>query len=770
LPKQFLQMRQYESKQGEFMARQVSVSRRALTIATAITAAPLIPGLPGAPARAAEADSGPPQLEEVVVTATKREQTVREIPASIVALSGDRLEQQGAQSVEDFARLVPGVNLTTPGDSAMRITIRGIAAEAGTNPTAGLLFGDVSFSDAYLPRVTLDPNPFDLASVEVLKGPQGTLFGAGALNGAIRYVPMAPEYGQWQAKYFADYTSLQDGGNGATLGAALNVPLGEKVALRVVGLDRTAPGWVDNLITGRKDVNSVHQGAGRAGLSYEPTDRLEVRLTYAWQKTDLDDLPVTDNRNGDLTVSNKPRASPSKRAYDLTSLSLRDELDWAAFVSETAYVRKRSANFVDASSRVELPPPFPQEPLEAQLTQTHSATWSQELRLVSVDSPQSAWRWVAGVFGSHQHITQATQVPLGDPTLDPTITATLLGPIGSAWFAFGQPHLVDASQDVTIKELAAFGDVTRKFGSAWELSVGGRLYKTTSGGSSTQQGLLLLLGGFNPPQHTLTGEVRENGFSPKASLLWHATDHVIGYGAISRGFRIGGIQPYFSTPGAPTAAPETFKSDTIWNYELGARTDWLERTLRFDLTGFYEKWKDPQTLVFSPGQLLPYLDNVGGVTSKGAESTLQYLFPLQGLSLTASATYTHTATTEALIANGQAIPAGSVWPLSPKWQTATQLSYQREVGEWNLGASVTHSFIGKAIYGLSQPDRVFGYQQWDVQVSVASIEARWLPELTFTVNNLGDVRGISNAFHDVTYNDVTYIQPRSYSLRLSGKF
>jgi len=602
-----------------------------------------------------------------------------------------------------------------------------------------------------------------------LKGPQGTLFGAGALNGAIRYVPQSPVYGEWQAKYFVQYTGIENGGSGSTFGAALNIPMGNTVALRVVGLDRKAPGWVDNLILGRKDVNSTDQAAARAILSFEPSDSLEMKVTYAWQKTDLDDLPVTDNRNGDLTVSNKPRSSPSRRAYDLTALSIRDDLNWASFVSESAYVQKRSNNYVDASSRVEPPPPFPQEPLEAQLTRTRSETWSQEFRLVSSESPDSAWRWVAGVFASHQHVTADTKVPLGDPTLNPATTAALLGNLGLAWYALGQPDLADATQNVTIKELAVFGDVTRKFGTDWELSLGGRSYRTTSGGTSSQSGLLLILGGFNPPEHTLTQELRENGFSPKASLLWHATQNIIGYGAISRGFRIGGIQPYFSTPGAPTPAPDTFKSDTIWNYELGTRTDWLDRTLRFDLTGFYEKWKDPQTLVFAPGQLLPYLDNVGGVTSKGAETSLQYLFPVKGLSLTASAAYTHAATTQSLIANGQMIPPGSAWPLSPEWQTATVLAYVHDVGQWNLGASVTHSFISKAIYGLSQPDQVFGYHQWDAQMSLASLSVHWLPDLTLIINNLNNVRGISNAFHDVTYADVTYIQPRTISLRLSGK-
>ncbi|WP_162932290.1 TonB-dependent receptor plug domain-containing protein [Solimonas sp. K1W22B-7] len=136
-----------------------------------------------------------------MVTATKRDKALSEIPASIVSVSAEELERRGIQGVEDIVKLVPGVNLTA--DLGIpRITIRGIAAETGTNLTTGVLFGNISFVDSYVPVVALDPNPFDLQSVEILKGPQGTLFGASALNGAIRYVPAPPQFGEMTARYF----------------------------------------------------------------------------------------------------------------------------------------------------------------------------------------------------------------------------------------------------------------------------------------------------------------------------------------------------------------------------------------------------------------------------------------------------------------------------------------------------------------------------------------------------------------------------------------
>jgi iron complex outermembrane receptor protein len=717
------------------------------------------------------ADAAPEQIEEVIVTATKRETSLREIPASVAAIGGAELEQRGAQGLEDIVRLVPGVNLTTPSDGATRVTIRGIAAEANTNPTAGILFGNVSFSDAFLPRVTLDPNPFDLKSVEVLKGPQGTLFGAGALNGAIRYVPEGPQFGVQETKYFAQYITLDHGAGGPAYGAALNLPIGdgEQFALRLVGFDREAPGWVDNKQTGRSDVNRIDQSGARGILGWRPSQPWDISLMVAWQQTDARDLPVTDNDGGDLSVSNKPRSSPSHRAYDLASLSVRYDLDAASFVSESAYTNKWAHNQVDASSRLLPGGPLP---ILAQNDDSHSGTWSQELRLVSRDAPESKWRWVAGVFASHQDIGYTLAAPIGDASIPLETTTAILnagGGLGDIWLALGQPNYLNLATDVVVKELAAFGDLTRRLGDL-ELSVGGRLYQTTSGGVAQQNGLLLALTGGGA-EHRIDEQMKESGFNPKLSLLWHASDNVIEYAAISRGFRVGGVQPGFSTALAAAPAPDSFKSDSIWNYEIGTRTQWLDQRLRFDLTAFLEEWKDPQTLEFDPSGLITYIDNIGGVESRGLEAALQALLPIRGLSFTATVAYTDARTTEVFnAANGQRIEPGSRWPLSPKWQTAETLAYARDLARWTLGGSITHSYMGKAVYGLSQPTMIFGYSQWDVQINASCRSLAWLPEWALIVNNLGDERGVSNSFSGATYEDVTYIQPRAVTLRLSGRF
>ncbi len=719
----------------------------------------------------------PNQLTEIIVTATKRTEKVREIPGSVTALTGEELESRGAQSIEDIAKLTPGVNFTQPTDGALRITIRGIAADPNTNPTTGVLFGDVSFTDAYLPRVTLDPNPFDLQDVEVLKGPQGSLYGAGSLNGAIRYVPESPKFGAWEAKYFGQYVGMRGDATGQSAGGALNIPFGDVLALRIVGVERKDPGYVDNLITHRNNINGLDQDSARAILAYRPVQNFEATVTYAWQKTNLDDQPTTDNREGFLSAANRPRPGPSEQTYSFGELKLQATLEWATLVFESAYIAKNFTDYVDASSRANNPPPAPQPAVEAHPDSGHSRTASQELRLTSNDAPGDHWKWVTGLFASRETTEFNLRDIWGDPNTSPLTTAIVQNPnyapipLGSIWLLENQPDILDLNTNVIVKELAWFGDVTRRFGHDLDLSLGGRLYRTSSGGTSIKTGLLVGLLGFANGEQLINDTIVERGFNPKASLTWHASDNIMTYAAIAKGFRAGGVQPYFTSPGSTIPAPNTFKSDTIWNYEIGTRTQWLENSLRLDFAAFLERWKDPQVFVLPPGQLIPYLDNVGGVKSNGAELVLQYLLPIPGLSLRASAAYTHATTTQALLlSNGSTAPSGSPWPAAPKWQTSTTLAYRRNWGQWNVGTFLTQSYISPSIYALSQPEAIYGYYTLDAQISLGNPSLKWFPDTTLTVNNASDQRGITNAFSGTHYNDVTYIPPRSVVFRVSGHF
>ncbi|HSW14452.1 MAG TPA: TonB-dependent receptor [Solimonas sp.] len=716
-----------------------------------------------------------PQIEEVVVTATKRSENVRDIPASITALSGEELEQRGAQDTADIVKLVPGVNLTSTGDTPPRVTIRGISSDIGTSSTTGILFGNVSFSEAFAPVVALDPNPFDMASVEILKGPQGTLYGASALNGAVRYVPAPPKFGEYELKYFGQYTSIKGGDAAPTYGAAVNVPLYEdSLALRVMAFDRTAPGFIDNTRIPYEDTNRTDQKGGRILLGWRPGEAWDILLTGAYQSTDYRDTGIADNDEGRLETFDRPRRSPNHVEYSFADLSLSYTGDWAQFVSDTSYIKKNGHNFFDASSRSTGSGDLA---VIAQEYTGESITYGQEFRLASIDDPDSNWKWVAGLFAWQQGLENTLTVPLAvdlAPLAD-ILEALQLTPLSSLFSASGSPLVLQGAADVKVKELAAFGEVTRKLGYDVEVTLGGRLYRTVSGGKNVESGVFFLAQTGESP-HVNEGEIAERGFNPKASITWHYNGEILAYGSISKGFRVGGIQTGATTPVSQNAAPKTYKSDFLWNYEIGVRTQFLENTLRVDLTGFWVDWKDPQSLQPDASGLAVYLDNVGGVQSKGLDLSVQYLMPWAGMMLTSGVSYADTVTTEDFTtADGTVYPTGSNWPLAPQWQSATNLSFMYPLGNWAVGGYATYTTIGTTVpvFGAHE---IFGYQQVDLQLSVSNEKLKWLPQVALILNNLTDERGLTNAFtsgvpsDDLAAEEYYYITPRSVTLRFMGRF
>lgn len=712
-----------------------------------------------------------PQIMEVVVTATKRAENVREIPASITALSGEELAQRAAQDTADIVKLVPGVNLTSTGDTPPRVTIRGISSDIGTSSTTGLLFGNVSFSEAYVPFVALDPNPFDLASVEALKGPQGTLYGASALNGALRYVPMTPRFDEFEVKWFGQYTSITEGDAAPTYGAAVNLPLvSDALALRVVAFDRTAPGFVDNTELDVEDTNRLDQQGARALLGWRPEDAWDVLLTTAWQSTKLRDVAVTDNDEGRLETADRPRRSPNHTKYSMAALSVTYDADWAQFVSDTSYIDKYGRNFFDASSRFTGNGDLS---LVAQQYAGDSSTYGQEFRLVSIDDPDSRWKWVTGLFAWQQDVKNTLSVPLALDLapLGTILEALNLTPLEAVFSASGSPLVLQTAADVRIRELAAFGELTRRIGDDVEVALGGRLYRTTSGGENVQSGAFVLATQGSAP-FVAEGEIKESGFNPKASVLWHINDDVLVYGLVSKGFRVGGVQPGLSS----NTVPETFKSDTLWNYEAGIRTQFLDNTLRVDLTGFWVDWNDPQSLQPDGTGLAVYIDNVGGVRSRGGDLSVQYLFPWAGLMLTTAVSYADTVTTEDFsTADGTVFASGSDWPLAPKLQTATNLSFMQPFDDWIVGGFATYTTIDKTVpvFGAAE---IFDYQQVDLQLSLSNERIPWLPQVSIIFNNVTDERGLTNAFtsgvpsDDLAAEELYYITPRSLTVRLMGRF
>lgn len=691
---------------------------------------------------------GPTALPDVVVTSNKHEQVLRDIPASISAIDGATLEASGAQGIDDFLKLVPGVNIIRNEPGAVKITIRGISSELGTNATTGILFGNVSFNDAYFPFVSLDPNPFDLYDVEVMKGPQGTLYGASALNGAVRYVPNRPEFDRFETRYFAQYTQIAEGGGAPVYGAAVNVPIGgdDDMAVRLVAHQRRSSGYVDDVGRGLQDVNEVDQYGVRGLFEWHPGDRWMLSAMVLQQDTTFADDAFADNREGRLSRDNTPAANPRNTYYDLANLAVQYDFDALSVTLEGALVRKRFDERPDISRLAT------GEASESSVSTTiffNSDTRTLELRATSPAADDGPWSWVGGAFWSDQPIDSGYDI-FTTPT--PLAPSTVLG---------------HQRSDVTVSETALFADVTRTFARDWDVSLGARAYRTTSGGTARASGAF-----YGGSENRNEGEVAEDGINPKISLRWQATSAVQTYALVSRGFRVGGIQPTASS--LSTSIPKSFKSDTIWNYEGGVRSDWLEGSLRADLTVFHEQWDKPQLAQRDPDNPNPvatYYDNVGGARSDGVDLVLNWHTPLDGVSTLLSGAYARTETTVPFTtATGVETQPGTTWPYAPLWQSAATVAYDRPLwGAWQLHAAVTHTSLSEAYTTLAHDISVFDYGSLDVLVRVSEISRRW-PAVSIGATNLLDERGITQHTRTGAADDVTYIGPRALTVRLDGRF
>ncbi|HEY1127813.1 MAG TPA: TonB-dependent receptor, partial [Roseateles sp.] len=252
------------------------------------------------------------QLEEIVVTATKREKSAREIPVSITALRGEDLEKIGARDVQDYLMQAPGITLVDSqlGEASGRsFTVRGVGPGDSSglgNQTMGQFLGDVPLTDPFGNFGAPDLDPYDLSTVEVLRGPQGTTFGASALNGALRYVPKQPEFDRWQARGFVERTQLREGGTGHTYALGLNAPLGETAAVRASGLLQNAPGLYDNLQRGVEDADNRRKWSVRGAARWEPTEKFSVNVMALKQQSRVNDVLQADNGEGRFENNRQP--------------------------------------------------------------------------------------------------------------------------------------------------------------------------------------------------------------------------------------------------------------------------------------------------------------------------------------------------------------------------------------------------------------------------------------------------------------------------------
>ena len=699
------------------------------------------------------------KLGTVTVTANKRDETLQNIAAPVSVLTYFDIQRQQMQSFADYVTEVPGFNYVSLGAGRTELTLRGIAS-GSTQPSASVgvyiddsPFGSSSvFADGSL--LTPDFDPSDLARIEVLRGPQGTLYGAGSLGGVIRFITIPPDTHAFSGRLQVDGASIDGGGTGFGARGMVNLPLvTDKLALRVNVYDRTDPGFIADAGQGKTNVNVSRVKGGRASLLWAPTDSTSLRLTAMSQNLNSDGDPVVDLDPttltpvfGDLQQRRGAGTGTFDARYRLYNATLKTDFGFAKFVSSSTY------STLNSFSNLDVTPLLPigigvgeQEPVN----QTKS---TQEFRLVSPKLERV--EWLGGVFFTHETGSNMQHIYPFDYTTGGVLPSPFGMPIG------------DVSLPSTYDAYAVYGSLTWHVTDRFDVETGLRYSRDRQHFTQIESGALV--GGV-----TTILDNRSSDTSTTYSLTprFHLNETTLLYARAASGFLPGG--PNVVPPGIPGVSP-TFSPTQLTDYEIGLKKTALNDRLTVDLSAFYIDWtKIPLTTFVSP---YSFLGSAGKAKSQGLEATIDYI-PTRGLRLAVNASYTDPRLTVDTPppANGK---AGDRLPYIPKWNVSFNGDYDfRLGGGWNGFVGATYRFVGsrETDFNFTNTPRTSIPSYHSLDLRVGANHDVWTLEAY--VKNVTNERGIvllSGAEADpITgkmFDEATIITPRLLGISVSRNF
>jgi len=600
-------------------------------------------------------------LEEIVVTATRREESMSRVPISISAFNQDMLDTKGIKDFSDVARFTPGVSFDT--SQTNQISIRGINSSGGSG-TTGIYIDDVPIQVRALGFNSDDAllKLFDLDRVEVLRGPQGTLFGAGSEGGTVRYITVQPSLTK-TSEYARAETSYTEGGAPSyEAGIAAGTPLIDGVlGVRVSAWYRRDGGWIDRidpttLAVVDKNANRDDTTVLRVAALWQPTDALRITPSILYQNSQRNDVtiywPEYSDPSKDRYVSANPTPRPEPDKFYLPALNIQADLSSSVtLISTTAYFHRDEVSGYDGTlynlgyyqtlgtvdfplldgSGVHLPPGLQNYRAPASVTNQQSNV-TQEFRLQSTD-PAARLSWTVGAFYSldRQYSLEEIHDPMADAFFNQelgeniaTFFGTALNPDGSSYLPMGDSYFNRlVSHD---RQIAGFGEANFKLTDTLKLTAGVRVSKTTYNIES------LSGGPQNSGPRPGTQQNSETPVTPKAGIEWQVDPNNLYYFTYAKGFRSGGGNP--SIPYDPTYqnpnigctqdflnfgiphAPATYKSDSVQSFEVGAKNN-IENRVRLASSIYYIKWNNIQGNVVPPICQIQWTDNLGNAVSKG---------------------------------------------------------------------------------------------------------------------------------------------------------
>jgi iron complex outermembrane receptor protein len=713
------------------------------------------------------APGNPDTLEEVLVTATKLSQPPRTIAGSVTILSGAQLDELGAQSFEDYLTRVPGVifNAAVPGLSTA--VIRGVSTTTSLDQgqgTTGYFLNDVPLTDPNFAVAIPDIDTFDVDNIAVMRGPQGTLFGSASLGGAINYQAAVPDLTGFHAHLQGTFAGTAHAANSSSGKGMVNVPLvTDKLAVRAVFVYRNDGGYINNIGTGINDANRTLIQGGRAEILWSPTEGTKVSYLYLKQVEDTADDPYEEPvLAGPLE---KTTLFPEHLNFTtvINSLRLDQDLRFGTLTATATYHQKEQASVRDET--MAFGPLFDNQLSPIALSQAaHSNGTTFEVRLASPSGQRATY-----VVGVMRDLTREYFLDqIGAPGAQQYAT-TVYDPIfGPGFGASAAPNNILDTDTLRAEgdERAVFGEGTYHFDDHWAATLGGRLFDTQINGATSATGLLEYLA-TNPNvlSFSYSSSERSRGFTPKASVTWNATTDIMVYALADKGFRFGG--PNVNPPSATNPFPPSYAPDSLWNYELGTRTNWFDRRLQLDATTFYIDWTNIQVRLGTPSGLA-YATNLGRAVNYGLESSALWR-PIPDLSCQGSLTYLNATLRQPFHSGENVEPAGAVLPGASKWNISGNVRYQFLSLPAQPSILLADRFISSAPagFGFQAPVSQGNFNVLDGRLSafIKDVEA------TAFINNITNRHGVTTAnYYPGSPIEQYIIRPRTVGLTLDYRY
>ncbi len=601
----------------------------------------------GSAADSNETAAGAAGLEEIIVTAQRRTERLQDVPISVSVMSQAAMDAQGTRSIDDVARLTPSVSYVRGAVNnnfeSSNISIRGIDSSAGA-ATTGLYLDDTPIQSRHLSFGTFNAYPalFDVERVEVLRGPQGTLFGAGSEGGTLRFIAPEPNLQRSSLYARAEGAGTSGGDPLYELGVAGGTPIIEdKLAFRASISGRREGGYIDRYDwqTGTladKRANSNKTITARLAVKWAITDKLSVTPSVYYQKKEVDDISAywaitpgqPDPTNG--LFDSKFRtgnavASPNTDKFTLAAIKLDWDLGPVTLVSNTSFFdRKQSAtsDYTQFDRSIFLGTPFfdlagGPGPTEWKDDQQN---FTQEIRIQSADA-SAKLNWTAGLF--FQRAKENTVENVYDPDL-----LDFFGvPANSPGYAGGYIYRQDPFSSVD-KQTALFAQADYKVTDKFKVIAGVRVSKTEYEGNAQYGGFVL----FGPPVASI-GKITEHPVTPRFGLEYRVNEDNLLYLTVAKGFRIGGANPKVATTCIAdltnyglTDVPDQYKSDSLWSYEIGSKNQFNDRRFLLNASAYIIKWKNIQQNVALNNCGFQFTANLGELRSTGFDLQGEFRF------------------------------------------------------------------------------------------------------------------------------------------------